>query len=207
MTRRGIVALAVVAAVIAVAIFVALRNEQPAPAVTATAPTPAPIFEPQQNERSTVARAADAAPSPAPRDSRTSGSPLAAELNAPRFDAQHDVETLHAMLRQYLRILHGRQGHPIGNDADLARVLTGHNPMKLVVLPTDHPALSDGRLRDRWGTPYFIHPRGRLSFEIRSAGPDRRLFTADDVVANPSARATDAAAISAVEEPTSATEP
>ena len=106
------------------------------------------------------------------------------------------------MLRQYLRHLHGRQGHPIGSDGDLARVLTGHNPMKLVVLPSTHSALSpDGRLRDRWGTPYFIHPRGRLAFEVRSAGPDRKLFTPDDAIENPApAFQTDVTALTAIEE-------
>jgi hypothetical protein len=45
-------------------------------------------------------------PQPTPARSataRTRGSPLAAELNARGFDAQHDVATLHAMLRQYLQ--------------------------------------------------------------------------------------------------------
>lgn len=133
--------------------------------------------------------AASKAPSSAQTDSpdaRTAGSPLAAELNAATGDAVHDVQVLHAMLRQYLRNLHRRQGLPIGNDADLARALTGHNPMKLVVIPGNHPAISqDGRLRDRWCTPYFIHPRGNNAFEIRSAGADRQLFTTDDVVENP----------------------
>ncbi len=135
---------------------------------------------------------ATVAPAPARADLRTAGSPLAAELNSPTFDARHDVATLHAILRQYLRLLHGRQGHPIGNDTDLARALTGRNPMKLVILPPTHPALTpDGRLRDRWGTPYFIHPRGNLAFEIRSAGPDRKLFTADDLIENPGGTRTD----------------
>lgn len=117
------------------------------------------------------------------------GSPLAAKLNAPGSDAQQDVETLLELLRQYLRPLHQRRGPPIGDDIDLVRVLLGRNPLKLVVLPANHPAISpDGHLRDRWGTPYFIHPRGYGEFEIRSAGPDRKLFTADDAVANPGRR-------------------
>jgi hypothetical protein len=127
-----------------------------------------------------------ATPAPAARPPREAGSPLAAELNSPTSDAARDVETLHALLRQYFVFLQRRPGHPIGNDTDLARVLTGHNPMKRVVLPPTHPALSpDGRLRDRWGTPYFIHPRGGGAYEIRSAGFDRKLFTADDAIANP----------------------
>ena len=112
---------------------------------------------------------------------------LAAKLNAPDSTAAEDVVVLHGMLRQYLRFLKDRQARPIGNDSDLARVLIGNNPMKLVILPPDHPALgADGRLRDRFGTPYFIHPRGHLAFEIRSAGPDRKHFTADDLIENPS---------------------
>ena len=141
------------------------------------------------------------ASSPTPQDTRARGSRLAAGLNAPGFDPQHDVATLHAMLRQYLQHLHGRQGHPVGNDSDLARVLTGHNPMKLVVLPPTHSALSpDGRLRDRWGTPYFIHPRGHGAFEIRSAGPDRELFTQDDVIENPGSSPMELTALPAIEE-------
>jgi hypothetical protein len=92
--------------------------------------------------------------------------------------------------------LHGRQGHPIGNDSDLASALTGRNPMHLAILPPNHPALTpDGHLRDRWGTPYFIHPRGHLAFEIRSAGPDRKLFTADDLIENPGTTTTDLSAL------------
>jgi hypothetical protein len=61
--------------------------------------------------------------------------------------------------------------------------------MKLVVIPPNHPAItSDGRLRDRLGTPYFIHPRGNDAFDIRSAGADGKLFTSDDLVERPSAK-------------------
>ena len=38
-----------------------------------------------------------------------------------------------------------------------------------------------GRLIDRWGTPWQIHPRAADSIDVRSAGPDRRLYTPDDV--------------------------
>ena len=179
-----------------------LREEPPAPVAVRAAAAPESAETREAPRLAPPAPAPAAAPAAPLASARTRGSPLAAELNAPGFDAQHDVATLHAMLRQYLHALRGRQGHPIGNDSDLARVLTGRNPMKLVVLPPQHAALTpDGRLRDRWGTPYFIHPRGRLAFEIRSAGPDRRLFTADDVIANAGARGTDASAFSSIEEP------
>ena len=122
-------------------------------------------------------------PSDAPQEDV---SPLAPELNSDRFPAQHDVDVLHTLLRQYLRRLGRREALPIGNDSDLAKVLGGQNPMKYATLPANHPAFApDGRLRDRWGTPYFVHPVAPGSFEIRSAGPDRKLFTSDDLIADP----------------------
>jgi hypothetical protein len=37
-------------------------------------------------------------------------------------------------------------------------------------------------LLDRWGTPYYFHPIARNVLGLRSAGPDGKLWTADDVV-------------------------
>lgn len=152
--------------------------------------------EPDQNgTESTAALAAlDANPkertgAPAdPSDASEPPSPLAAELHSAKYPPQHDVDTLHTLVRQYLRRLGQRQGLPIGNDSDLASVLKGQNPMKYASVPPDHPAFATGgRLCDRWDTPYFVHPVSAGDFEIRSAGPDRKMFTADDLVADPTA--------------------
>ncbi|MDB6118546.1 MAG: hypothetical protein JWO08_2327 [Verrucomicrobiaceae bacterium] len=111
---------------------------------------------------------------------------LATQLNAPGGDPARDVILLHQILSQYQRALQSRQGTPIGDDVDLARALKGHNPMRLAFLPPTHSALAgDGHLLDRWGTPYHLHPRGKGAFEVRSAGPDGKLHTKDDFVANP----------------------
>ena len=112
------------------------------------------------------------------------GSPIANDLNAADGDGQRDVEALHELVTQYLQALQRRQGPPIGDDVDLAKALTGNNPFKRAVIPKNHPALSpDGHLRDRWGTPYHVHARSSTGYDIRSAGPDRKLFTEDDLVA------------------------
>ncbi len=119
-------------------------------------------------------------------DSSTAGSPLAAKLNAPDGTPQQDVDTLHELILQYQHNMRHPNAPPIGNDSDLARALTGHNPLDFVVIPANHRAISsNGRLHDRWSTPYFIHPTGGGAFEIRSAGPDKKMFTADDVIATP----------------------
>ena len=41
---------------------------------------------------------------------------------------------------------------------------------------------SAGELVDRWGTPVFFHALARDQMEIRSAGPDRKMWTSDDIV-------------------------
>ena len=110
---------------------------------------------------------------------------LAEELNAPNGDAAHDVFVLHQILTLYQKALGSRQGIPIGNDSDLARAFSGRNPMHQFFIAPDHPAMGvKGHIVDRWGTPYQLHPRGYGAFEVRSAGPDRKLYTADDAVAN-----------------------
>ncbi|HYF35266.1 MAG TPA: hypothetical protein VD994_08270 [Prosthecobacter sp.] len=111
------------------------------------------------------------------------GSPVAAKLNAPESSPEQDLVILRDLTSQYLTALQRRAGPPIGDDADLVRALTGRNPLRLTVIPPDHPAITpEGRLLDRWGTPYHVHARSAQSFEFRSAGPDRKLFTTDDLV-------------------------
>lgn len=111
------------------------------------------------------------------------GTPLAAELHRSERSVQEDVDTLRQIVAQYFEALQRRAGPPIGNDTDLARVLQGKNPLRLVVVPSSHPMFTaDGRMIDRFGTPYHIHARSSTAIDIRSAGPDRKLFTADDAV-------------------------
>jgi hypothetical protein len=35
---------------------------------------------------------------------------------------------------------------------------------------------------DRWDTPYFFHQMSASHMEVRSAGPDKMLWTSDDIV-------------------------
>ena len=148
-----------------------------------SSPPPPEVTEPSSLSPSLVN-----APSthPPPLRPHTQSLALADQLNASGVDPAQDVITLHRIITQYQRALRHRQGSPIGDDIDLARALNGRNPMRQVFIPATHPALSrDGHILDRWGTPYFLHPRGNGAIEVRSAGPDRKLFTEDDLVANP----------------------
>ena len=61
------------------------------------------------------------------------------------------------------------------------RVLTANTAfIELTQLATEEQVR--GELIDRWGTPFFFHQLSREFMQVRSAGPDRRHFTADDVL-------------------------
>lgn len=106
-------------------------------------------------------------------------------LHSSDTDAQVDVSALRAALTGLAQSLQGALP-PIGDDRDLARALLGRNRDGLAYLRPDSPAYdpATGHLRDRWGTPYHVHPRAPRDFEIRSAGPDEKLFTPDDLVSS-----------------------
>lgn len=144
---------------------------------------PPPPPTPAELAAAAAATAPVSAPPPSSPSASDVGTPLAAELHRADSSAQQDVDTLKQIIQQYLEAIQNRPGPPIGDDADLARVLQGRNPLKLVVIPASHPIFSaDGRMRDRFGTPYHVHARNSTAIDIRSAGPDRKLFTADDFV-------------------------
>jgi hypothetical protein len=110
-------------------------------------------------------------------------SPLADELNAPGNTPQRDLEILKDILGQFTTALKPGIAPPLGDNQDITAALTGHNKRHIVFIPPNHPAVdSQGRLVDRWGTPYFFHARSAETFDLRSAGPDKILFTEDDVV-------------------------
>ena len=103
---------------------------------------------------------------------------LAGRLNAAETSARDDLQVLDDILRLYRQVM---GGNPEGLNEDITAALTGSNAKHWVAFPPDHPALRDGRLVDRWGSPFWFHPLSGDLMEIRSAGPDRDLFTTDDV--------------------------
>jgi hypothetical protein len=73
--------------------------------------------------------------------------------------------------------------NPVGTNPEIARVLAGDNPKQIVFLKEDGNRLNArGELVDPWGTPYFFHQLSGTEMEIRSAGPDKKMWTADDLV-------------------------
>lgn len=116
---------------------------------------------------------------------RPERSTLADELNAPGSDVQRDLRLVTEIVATF-RTNFLQTGNPTGTSAEITSALTGKNQLRLALIPPDHPAINrDGELCDRWGTPFFFHAESASRMEIRSAGPDRKMWTEDDVAFAP----------------------
>jgi hypothetical protein len=75
-------------------------------------------------------------------------------------------------------------GNPVGTNPEITKALSGGNPKQAVFLQAeDGLRVNDrGELIDPWGTPFFLHQLSGAEMEIHSAGPDRVLWTGDDLV-------------------------
>jgi hypothetical protein len=74
-------------------------------------------------------------------------------------------------------------GNPVGTNPEITRALNGDNPRHVKFLKPDGNRVNEnGELIDPWGTPYFFHQLSGTEMEIRSAGPDKIMYTGDDLV-------------------------
>jgi len=106
------------------------------------------------------------------------------ELNAPNRTARDDVQLLVSLLQLYRRTTSGT--NPVGDNAEITAALTGRNRLCYAFISPENPAINAaGELCDRWGTPFFFHQISGTVMQVRSAGPDRQHWTADDVAAGP----------------------
>jgi hypothetical protein len=91
------------------------------------------------------------------------------------------LENMRTVIRQYgLRF----GGNPVGNNAEITRALNGGNPKDVMFIPSDSGLQTNGKgeLIDSWGTPFFFHQLSAREMEVRSAGPDKVMWTPDDLV-------------------------
>ena len=107
----------------------------------------------------------------------------AAPESRPDWQVQGTAEL--AKVQAMLRDFRTRMGeNPVGSNAEIMKALMGGNPVGARLGPIDGQGINEqGELVDRWGTPYFFHQLSKNSMEVRSAGPDRKMWTADDLVA------------------------
>ena len=107
--------------------------------------------------------------------------PSLAKSTDPEMDiARNDVENIGLMLRDFRTVL---GENPTGSNAEIMKAVMGGNKKGARLGPPTGMALNgEGELVDGWGTAVFFHQLSGNEMEIRSAGPDRKLFTGDDVL-------------------------
>jgi hypothetical protein len=105
-----------------------------------------------------------------------------ADTNLP---PENDLTLMSRLMENSLLLLKSAANRPLSANEDWADLFRGKNAAHEEFLPAQHLALSDkGQLVDRWQTPLFFHALGGGRYEIRSAGPDKAMWTADDIQRN-----------------------
>jgi hypothetical protein len=151
-------------------------------------PAPAPTVETSHDTAQEATSAPQTPPVPDPSQPAAAGqhsgrAPVPASdatPPAPTLAPDQAMEAVRLVIRNYgLRF----KGNPVGNNAEITSALSGDNPHGVQFLDPDvHRVNERGELVDTWDTPYFFHQLSAERTEIHSAGPDRRLWTADDLV-------------------------
>jgi hypothetical protein len=73
--------------------------------------------------------------------------------------------------------------NPVGTNPEITAALKGKNPKQTDFLGDSGLRVNEqGELVDGYGTPFFFHQISGQEMEIRSAGQDHVLWTADDLV-------------------------
>jgi hypothetical protein len=76
-------------------------------------------------------------------------------------------------------------GNPVGTNPEITAQLNGGNPKGINFIDPEAGMRinGNGELVDSWGTPLFFHQLSANDTEVRSAGPDKTMWTGDDLVA------------------------
>lgn len=131
----------------------------------------------------TPVQSADASP---PAIAATSTPPFAERILAdyanPARPPEDDLRDLARTLENLSLLVKGDRPLPLGANEEIGAALRGKNKAALRALPDGHRVFNaQGQLVDRWGTPLYFHAESRDRLDIRSAGPDRQMWTADDL--------------------------
>jgi hypothetical protein len=134
----------------------------PRPPAASSAPSAPPAPRPAVN----LSASAGILPDPTPQE------PLPQETV---------LENVRRMVHEYGAMF---GGNPVGTNPEITSQLSGENPKHIDFIAA-HGGMQingDGDLVDQWGSPYFFHQISGTEMEIHSAGPDKVMWTADDLV-------------------------
>jgi hypothetical protein len=118
--------------------------------------------------------------SPAPMAAAPFSLPAADGLEFTNLPPAMVLDNMRTAIRQYGSMF---GGNPVGTNPEITSALNGRNPKQANFLnPEAGLRINDkGELTDPWGTPFFFHQLSGIEMEIRSAGPDKTMWTADDL--------------------------
>lgn len=99
-----------------------------------------------------------------------------------RSTPQRDLEAMAHVFSNLRLLVKGDSPFHLGANEEFAAALLGKNKGKLAFVSAKSPIFNDkGQLVDRWQTPLYFHAAAQDRIEIRSAGPDRKMWTEDDL--------------------------
>jgi hypothetical protein len=149
-------------------------------------PPAAPVASQPGSPNSSLPQATAAPPVPGAPTTHTAAPVAAFAIPASPGDLPTNLppatvlENMRRTIRQFGDMF---GGNPVGTNPEITRALAGDNPKHINFLKADGNRVNgQGELIDPWGTPYFFHQLSGSEMEVRSAGPDRRMYTSDDLV-------------------------
>jgi hypothetical protein len=102
---------------------------------------------------------------------------------SPGTSPQEDLRAVAELLDAATLLVKDIERFPLPDNPDFTAFLQGRNPHRVAWIRPGHPAVSPrGELLDRWEMPVFFHKESSRRTSLRSAGPDRKMWTADDIV-------------------------
>jgi hypothetical protein len=113
------------------------------------------------------------------------GEMILADYAKTNFPPENDLTLMSHLIDNSVLLLKSAANRPLSANEDWADLLRGGNSAHERFLPDNHAALnSKGQLIDRWGSPLFFHALGNGRYDLRSAGPDKTMWTSDDIHRN-----------------------
>lgn len=110
------------------------------------------------------------------------GTPILKDYATASQPPQQDLTDLSNALSNFALLIKGDQPIPLGANEEIAAALRGKNKTQTTFLPPDAPCFNaQGQVVDRWQSPLFFHVLDQHRIDIRSAGPDKEMWTADDL--------------------------
>jgi hypothetical protein len=113
------------------------------------------------------------------------GEVILAEYAKTNLPPQNDLTLMSHLMENSVLLLKAAANRPLSANEDWADFFRGVNAAHERFLPENHASLNaKGQLIDRWGTPLFFHALGNGRYDLRSAGPDKTMWTSDDIHRN-----------------------